>query len=694
MNGMTDGAGGAGGRATARRDRPSRYRLWYGRDEPPVEERPIMAGPVSAALAGADLTRIRLGDLALIDRVYLSVRDRDWNTVEPVLGDLTIRDDGTTVTASFDARNRADDIDVRWRGTVTAAADGTLTYVMDGEAATEFDYCRIGFCVHHPAATTAGRPFHADTVEGRVDGVLPELIAPQSIVDGAEVPLFPACRRLAIDLGEVTVAAEFEGDLFEMEDQRNWTDASFKTYCTPIALGYPHHARRGQRFHQVVRVVVQPAPAGERRGGSAPPRRRAAAPTELPFPADAGRPGPRLGVGAASWLGRSLTTREAGRLRTLGLDHLRVDVRLSAADWAARLERAAGDARAIGAELEVALFVRDDTLGRLPELARRLAAQTVARVLVFYEPTAGTRSTPAGWLPRARAALAGSVPGAAFATGTDGDFAELNRDRPDLHDADAVTYALNPQIHAFDEASMVGTLESQATTVATARTFAAGLDVCVSPVTLRQRFNPAATSADAGMSDQVAPGRLPEGIDPRQVTLFAAAWIVGSYAALTRAGVASVTCFETIGPRGVMSAAGRQRPADLVPAGGVFPVFHALADLSGGAGWACASLSPVGGPGTIAGLVMRHDDQVRLVIANLTPEARTVALPVPGTWRVRRRMLDERNVLAALAAPARHRATAWEAVSAREAATLRLLPYAIARIDARTVSTRGRAARR
>ena len=31
----------------------------------------------------------------------------------------------------------------------------------------------------------------------------------------------------------------FNGETFEMEDQRNWTDASFKTYCTPLSLPYP-----------------------------------------------------------------------------------------------------------------------------------------------------------------------------------------------------------------------------------------------------------------------------------------------------------------------------------------------------------------------------------------------------------------------------------------------------------------------
>ena len=34
--------------------------------------------------------------------------------------------------------------------------------------------------------------------------------------------------------GEIVI--RFEGDLFEMEDQRNWTDASYKTYSTPLRI--------------------------------------------------------------------------------------------------------------------------------------------------------------------------------------------------------------------------------------------------------------------------------------------------------------------------------------------------------------------------------------------------------------------------------------------------------------------------
>ncbi|MEZ4515963.1 MAG: hypothetical protein R3C44_03665 [Chloroflexota bacterium] len=109
---------------------------------------------------------------------------------------------------------------------------------MDGEAASDFRYCRIGFCVLHPIEGIAGSSYQAETPDGMVYGELPKLIAPQTIRDGLEEPLFPSCSNLIIATPTgIKIRTDFEGDLFEMEDQRNWTDGSFKTYCTPLALG-------------------------------------------------------------------------------------------------------------------------------------------------------------------------------------------------------------------------------------------------------------------------------------------------------------------------------------------------------------------------------------------------------------------------------------------------------------------------
>src|SRR5699024_4733859 len=44
---------------------------------------------------------------------------------------------------------------------------------------------------------------------------------------------------------------------FEMEDQRNWSDASYKTYSRPLELPFPYQLRAGERVHQRVRVHVR-----------------------------------------------------------------------------------------------------------------------------------------------------------------------------------------------------------------------------------------------------------------------------------------------------------------------------------------------------------------------------------------------------------------------------------------------------
>ncbi len=46
------------------------------------------------------------------------------------------------------------------------------------------------------------------------------------------------------------VTCRMEGDTFEMEDQRNWTDASYKTYVRPLALPWPYTLAAGERLSQ------------------------------------------------------------------------------------------------------------------------------------------------------------------------------------------------------------------------------------------------------------------------------------------------------------------------------------------------------------------------------------------------------------------------------------------------------------
>ncbi len=74
----------------------------------------------------------------------------------------------------------------------------------------------------------------------------------------------------------VTAECRMEGDTFEMEDQRNWSDASYKTYVRPLALPWPYRIPAGQAVRQRIvlsiadkrETLTTPASVSHRRPGS------------------------------------------------------------------------------------------------------------------------------------------------------------------------------------------------------------------------------------------------------------------------------------------------------------------------------------------------------------------------------------------------------------------------------------------
>lgn len=84
------------------------------------------------------------------------------------------------------------------------------------------------------------RPYRARTEHGEQRGVLTKPINPQRIVDNTLSRMFDPYSEISIEVVDVSEAlVHLEGDLLELQDHRNWTDANFKSYGTPLALGFP-----------------------------------------------------------------------------------------------------------------------------------------------------------------------------------------------------------------------------------------------------------------------------------------------------------------------------------------------------------------------------------------------------------------------------------------------------------------------
>ena len=617
----------------------------------------LRAGPLAMWFdpAWGSLRRVRLGDREVLRAIYGAVRDAHWGTVRPVISNVAIerRDEGFSV--AFEADCRQGEIDFAWRGTITGQADGTVNFVFEGAARSAFRTNRVGLCVLHPVGECAGQPCVVHKTDGSAEETrFPYYISPEVV--------FRDVRAISHEVAAgMWAEVRLEGDVFETEDQRNWTDASFKTYSRPLDLPRPYELAPGQAVRQVATLTLRGQAEASRRSG----------PVEV---AVGGRPAvqlPRIGLAVASH-DQPLDPRERNRLKALALSHLRVELRLAEDDWPARLERAARQAEAIGAALEVALFVPEDQPDALLRALKTHARKLQPRVAWWFVLPEGERATtPPGLVPLARSYLETEDRQVLFGGGTNRYFTELNRARPPAEELDVVCYSFNPQVHTFDDDSLMETPEGQAWTVRTAQQFAQGRPIAISPITLRPR---------AGGS--APPGELPPQVDPRQATLFCAAWTVASVAALAASGAHSATFYETTGWLGVMETARGCPLPDKFPSkpATVFPVYHVLADLGEFARGEVVPVS-VEDPLAVAVLAVQKRGRTRLLGANLTDLPQVLRLEnIPAMASLLR--LNDKNIRQASRAPEVFRAAAPEVLTGSGGVLeLQLAPYEVVRLD-------------
>jgi D-apionolactonase len=601
-----------------------------------VEYRPLTVGRLELALGALDARYISLDGAELVRRLFVGIRDVNWGTVPAVAEEGRVEEQERAIESSMTAycEDREHQIALRWAGVLRCQGDGLIDFAFRGIPLRRFAFARIGLCVLHPPEF-AGGTFQAKTPSGWIDGELEETIAPQLPGEhGFGEPLFPAFSELRLRRRDgIGVELTVSGDLFELEDQRNWGDASFKTYSTPLRLG-PQLAKVGEVLEQ--RVLIAPISAPRTS------RRVSARATSIKLGEESGSFVPDVGVVHA---GLDDGDMPLELLRAVGLAHLRVDVHLGDDPWTEHLRRAGEGARSLGIPIELAVTGSgiSDELGRLVAAVRDLGV-AIVRVLAFRRGV--TVADPAD-ATAVRAYIRDAGVAAPVFGGTDALFAELNAVRPKADALDGVAFSAVPTIHADDDISLIETMPIFEDIVRTARTFTAGRPLAVTPISLRERPR----------------------VDGRQRTLLGAVWTLGSVSALARAGTESLTFFEAAGPRGLLTS-DRNRSS-------VFPLYHVIADVCEWRGYRVVE-SPVSDPLSVACLAVRlPTGSVAAVIGNALPRPNRVRLEsFTGAFRVRR--LNEANCEQAISDPRTFRTT-LEDTAADE---IELAPYEVVRLDA------------
>ncbi|MCG7308863.1 hypothetical protein [Brachybacterium sp. ACRRE] len=576
-------------------------------------------GPWSLRCEGDEISEIAWRGTVLLESVRPALRDRDWDTVAPQVLEEEWTDPGADEALSPDvAPQMTRTLRVRYDGAGGEASAVSVLTVTPERLSLHFTITpdvglttnRVGLTAMLPRAM-AGDDAVVTTVRGdRRDFRFPRQISPWQ-------PLFDI-RALDLDHAGERARLELLGDVFEMEDQRNWTDASFKIYSRPLALPFPYEVAAGESVTQEITLVPEPSVAAPQAAPgqaasaqssltpTAPtqPARRPSAPAHLADLLAASTPCtfPRLGLGATT---EAAAVRSGGPLpisADAGFDHLMVEVsERFGPEWV--LAAAAREAAATGLPVDLRIIAseRTDIPGLLA--AADAAGLPVRRIGIVDE---ARHVTTAELWERLRTAC--RERDAELVAGSRTHFTELNREVYAIPGAELLSFPSTPQMHMRESWHVVESVAALGDVLVSARMLRPTARLHLGPLTLRPRVNAVATQAElVDRADETGWGAhlVPGSTDPRQRTAWAAAWAAAALAEAAHAGVETVTLGELAGARGVLTDSPESPPT---------PLGELLVDLAAWSGREVRVLRAPGGPGTV---LITRGEEVLLVNARL-----------------------------------------------------------------------------
>lgn len=648
--------------------------IWLtGRTDPPPGWRRLRNGRLEMLLDGVDLRSINYDGIEIVQQLYVAVRDRTWNTLAGSITELDlIQRTDATFAVTFDSSHMQSESDFDWHGEIRGSADGVIDYSLSGRTRTGMEYSRIGFNVICGIEPYRGRPYRAQSNGTHIEGRLPDLVGPQVVKDGRETGLFEPFDRLELSpVDGVWVVFEFVGDEFEMEDQRNYGDGSYKTYSTPLQRAGPFNLAPNVPFEQSLRMSVT-----DQRG-----RGRAFAvahPDAVYIGPATDRRVPAFGLAHAAD-GNPMPAPAVERLLPLAPDHIRLE--LDVADGidsaAGALEIAASDARLLGCDLHVELG--DVTL------AQSSLTEYVTTALAVDPPPSRLLLRGRSMAPVDRGALGEALTvarvsveqaGASTSVGIATDFlAELICTPFDADVVRTASFGLCPTVHRSDDTSIMENLIGIESEVSTARAAVGAGELLVGPIMLATRHGPYPDGP-------VRPDGLPPSVDRRQASLFAAAWTLGCLAALSRTRLDGLTLYETRGWRGTMAGpSGSALPASVSQADTrTYPLWHVLADIAELRECRLHSLD-VGPPGVVGLAAMTATGMVLLLASTRRSVVEFTVHGIPGRT-VLVRTLDASSARMAVDEPSAFRASSTRVDVSDGGVALALDPYTVVRVAA------------
>ena len=486
----------------------------------------VTHGGFTLDLAREAIRNIRYEGVQIIDLLYTAIRPSDWSTLksDEYAADLKIsgNDYEITITESFTSALVA-------TTKVILSVGNTFSVEYELKGLAEYSVNRWGICFCLDTADWMG----ASVLSSGNSYSLLRDISPQRVVDGVVQGLFPESHEMqfiAADQRYLKVVSN--GKVLEAEDQRNWTDNTYKIYSGSLKEPRPFTTSPGSSWKQNVNFEV------------GVPKQNSADPTKILVREIEALPS----IGLQFNSDPLLTPDDLEKaLVLLEIDHLRVNAESLTPQ---KIATTASN----GLILETALLSSNQNeilKAEVVQLSERVPAGS--RLLIQRE---GREVVEATDLPK-NESLNTYIPG------TDAYLVDLHREKFEF--TNSVSYSITPTVHSTDTETIFKTLSTQKESIEFAQKYLAP-QVFVSPITFSTRGNP-----ETGHSRDQRINFADRDSAMHIRTIEGAAWTLGSIHAVASAGAFSGSWHELFGEHGIIySQSGAIKFS---------PVFHAISAL-------------------------------------------------------------------------------------------------------------------
>ena len=198
---------------------------------------------------GIYLRSIKYFDIEITKLISFLVRDKNWNNYSPSIlnEDITINKDSISFKFKLEY---SDDVQKFLTTNTFLINNNSIKILSKGKFLTNFETNRIGYNVLLPLKKVVSQKLIITNDKSKkIKSNFPEIITPdQPFINISEINY---SMNDNLNLNYL-----FKGIKFEMEDQRNWGDASFKIYSGSLLDPFPYIIKKDSEFYQEIELTI------------------------------------------------------------------------------------------------------------------------------------------------------------------------------------------------------------------------------------------------------------------------------------------------------------------------------------------------------------------------------------------------------------------------------------------------------